>query len=99
MKNIVKNLAFFSLLSIVFTTTTTKTTIPAVASLNCTSKEIKCNKTSKCIRTYQVCDGYNDCSDKSDETNCSCNYLEFNFFYYYYSSDLLNNNNITFKMY
>ena len=30
-----------------------------------------CNS-SECIRSYDVCDGYQDCLDDSDELNCEC---------------------------
>ena len=41
-----------------------------VALKNCTSSEFKCDQ-GKCIRASWQCDGHNDCSDSSDERNCS----------------------------
>ena len=34
--------------------------------------EFKCTSFNKCIKKYQVCDGFNDCQDKSDENHCPC---------------------------
>jgi hypothetical protein len=41
---------------------------------NCSnSKEFQCHGINKCISPNQVCDGYFDCPDKTDEKNCQCN--------------------------
>lgn len=39
--------------------------------------EFKCKTLNKCIKKYQVCDGHNDCDDKSDEISCECNNCSF----------------------
>lgn len=36
------------------------------------STEFKCASFNKCIKKYQVCDGFKDCEDKSDENHCKC---------------------------
>ncbi|KAL5491241.1 hypothetical protein EMCRGX_G016489 [Ephydatia muelleri] len=37
----------------------------------CPSTKFKCSN-GLCISTAYVCDGYNDCRDNSDESNCTC---------------------------
>ncbi|KAK6617378.1 hypothetical protein RUM43_014387 [Polyplax serrata] len=39
--------------------------------LSCASDEFKCHDNSRCVPTSRVCDGVHDCSDSSDEENCS----------------------------
>lgn len=41
---------------------------------NCSTEksEIQCNVGNKCIKSQQICDGYADCPNKWDETNCEC---------------------------
>ena len=38
--------------------------------IDCPSTKFKCSN-GLCIDTAYVCDGYNDCRDNSDESNCS----------------------------
>jgi len=33
--------------------------------------DIKCNDTGVCIRSYDVCNGYANCNNGTDEENCS----------------------------
>lgn len=40
-------------------------------SVACSSEEFMCG-TGICIDRVNVCDGLNQCSDRSDESNCSC---------------------------
>ena len=42
--------------------------IPAQHS--CSLLQTRCEKDPVCIPTYKVCDGDNDCPDKSDESRC-----------------------------
>ncbi len=41
----------------------------------CYLSEFKCLN-SKCVSGDKVCDGENDCGDRSDEKNCSKNHLK-----------------------
>jgi len=36
----------------------------------CDASEYRCESDGACIADYKVCNGYKDCSDKSDEKNC-----------------------------
>ena len=42
-----------------------------VAPATCSSHRFKCQITNECIPRIWICDGDNDCSDASDEQNCS----------------------------
>ena len=41
------------------------------ATLKCKLYQFKCKSVNRCISNIQLCDGENDCSDGSDERNCS----------------------------
>lgn len=38
--------------------------------IECLDWEFRCNEDDRCIDADLVCDGYEDCSDRSDEENC-----------------------------
>ena len=44
---------------------------PAAREMNCSSFEFNCQLEDTCIASDLVCDGEEDCSDGSDEDNCS----------------------------
>ncbi|CAF0987979.1 unnamed protein product, partial [Brachionus calyciflorus] len=54
---------------------TTELRTSKIKLFNCTNpKDFQCLSNNKCIKPYQICDGYPDCLDKSDETGCNfCN--------------------------
>jgi len=39
--------------------------------VSCDEKEFLCSKFNHCIDLTSVCDGYNDCGDNEDESNCT----------------------------
>ena len=45
--------------------------------VRCGSFEFKCNTTNRCIHKAQLCDGWDQCGDRSDETTCTtCQHVD-----------------------
>ncbi|XP_059475619.1 suppressor of tumorigenicity 14 protein homolog [Neocloeon triangulifer] len=44
--------------------------VPHVAKHPCLSTEFSCSDSQQCVQQSQICDGKDDCSDKSDESHC-----------------------------
>lgn len=42
----------------------------------CKENEFQCQSDGSCIDAYKRCNGYDDCSDRSDENAALCNYIE-----------------------
>ena len=42
-----------------------------IAPVTCSSYQFKCQTTNTCVSRNWICDGDEDCSDGSDEVNCS----------------------------
>lgn len=40
--------------------------------VNCTTNEFSCQSNDQCISSLAVCDGIDDCADKSDEFSRRC---------------------------
>uniref|UniRef100_A0A915K651 Uncharacterized protein n=1 Tax=Romanomermis culicivorax TaxID=13658 RepID=A0A915K651_ROMCU len=43
-----------------------------ISDQNCTKSQFQCETSKNCISALFLCDGYNDCDDKSDEDTMSC---------------------------
>lgn len=63
----------FFVFCIISTSKTVQLKVKPKRNLNCSNdSEFRCETNFKCINKQQVCDGYQDCADKSDETKCTC---------------------------
>merc|ERR1719244_238019 len=60
-KFMMKSWIFLQVLSLLFV---------SAFGLYCSSSEFKCVQSQQCISPNWVCDGYADCEDQTDETNC-----------------------------
>lgn len=62
-------------------------------SISCGLHQFRCHRYSECIRVSSVCDGYQNCLDGSDESDCPGN----GFFIFYF--ELFENVQMTFYAY
>jgi len=62
--------------------TTQNTTFCDVHCTACPANTFRCHSNGLCIPTCQLCDGYSQCGDYSDESNCTDINSEYSFLNY-----------------